>query len=319
MRWTKLGSVFAPRQGAGWMRSHAQVPTPLLGDGFIRVYFSSRPERTLSLLSYVDLSADDPRRILSVCQEPVLPLGDTGSFDEHGIMPSCAVRRGDLVYLYYSGWSRSASVPYINSTGVAVSEDGGASFRKLSAGPILGRDFMNPYSATSPWVTYEAGQWNMWYCSGTGWVRIDHRLEHVYDIRHATSSDGIAWTIDPGSAVTQRDRFEAITRPTVWRHAGDGLWQMLFCYRGSHDFRDGAQSYRMGFARSWDGLQWQRDDAWSGLSPSAEGCDATMVAYPAILIGKGKRYLFYNGNDFGAQGFCCAELADDGAATVNHV
>lgn len=46
LQWRKLGKVFGPEMGPAWMKSHAQVPTPLHDEatGIIRVYFSSRPE-----------------------------------------------------------------------------------------------------------------------------------------------------------------------------------------------------------------------------------------------------------------------------------
>lgn len=305
MRWRKMGLVFSPSQGAPWMRTHAQVPTPLLCDGFIRVYFASRPERTLSLVSYVDLDAVDPSRVLMVCQKPILQLGQPGAFDEHGIMPSAAVREGACVYLYYSGWSRGASVPYINSTGLAISEDGGMTFYKVSNGPILSRDRLNPYSATSPAVIRKEGCWDMWFCSGTGWVKVKNKWEPTYDIKHATSTDGINWTTSPSVVITQRDPGEAITRPTVWREGG--MWRMIFCFRGSQDFRDGADAYRMGYAESSDGRIWRRKDGLAGLAPSHEGWDSCMVAYPAHLTAGNRTFLFYNGNDFGVQGVGCAE------------
>ena len=308
MHWKKLGLVFSPAQGAAWMRSHAQVPTPIVCDGFLRVYFSSRPERTLSLTSYVDLDVDDPTRIVKIGSDPILQPGPPGTFDEHGIMPSSAVRVGSKVYLYYSGWSRSSSVPYINSTGLAISEDGGKTFHKVSEGPILSRDRMNPYSATSPCVLHQGDRWSMWFCSGTGWTKVGSKFEHIYDIKHAISADGLTWTTSPMPAVKQRDPLEAITRPFVWQNGGGSV--MMFCYRGSRDFRDGTEAYRMGAAISTDGVTWHRDDQFAGLLPSTEGWDARMVAYPAVVACGPKTYLFYNGNDFGAEGFGCALLSD---------
>lgn len=306
MKWEKIGLIFNPQQGgADWMKTHAQVPTPLLCDNFIRIYFASRPERTLSLTSYVDVDANDPSHVIAVCPHPILLPGPPGSFDEHGIMPSSVVRKDNLVYLYYSGWSRSASVPYLNSTGLAISEDGGTTFHKVSEGPILSRDRMNPYSATSPCVLYEQERWNMWFCSGTGWIKVNDKFEHTYNIRHAKSTDGVDWTTSIDVAIAQRIPLEAITRPYVWRD-GSNL-NMLFCYRGSHDFRDGIQSYRMGFAQSTDDFLWQRHDEDSGLKAADEGWDSKMVAYPAILKYGKKVYLFYNGNDFGAYGFGYAQ------------
>lgn len=299
--WHKKGLVFSPARGGGWMKSHAQVPTPLLCADRIRVYFSSRPEPTVSLTSFVDLDKSDPAKILRVHEDSILPLGKPGTFDEHGIMPSCAVRNGDAVFLYYSGWSRGASVPYTNSTGLAVSVDDGESFTKISEGPIVAKSACDPYSATSPCVLKEGNTWHMWYCSGTGWVKVDGKYEHTYDIKYARSDDGIAWRCEGHVCLGQRDDYEALTRPFVDRH--EGQYRMWFCYRGSHDFRKGDQAYRIGFAHSEDALHWERDDQASALPPSETGWDSKMIAYPAIVRSNGQTWMLYNGNDFGADGF----------------
>lgn len=301
MKWHKQGLVFSPDGAGGWMKSHAQVPTPLVCDGFIRVYFSSRPEPTVSLTTYVDLDADDPARILRVHERPILELGRPGTFDEHGIMPSSAVRNGETVYLYYSGWSRTASVPYNNSTGLAISEDGGDTFTKISEGPILGKSIHDPYSATSPVVLRAGKDWHMWYCSGTGWLKINDKYEHIYDIKYARSADGIDWEAAGPPAVRQAREDEALTRPYVL--PGPNGYDMWFCYRGSRSFRDGEDAYRIGYARSQDLSHWQRDDERAGLAPSAQGWDSSMTAYPAVVNIGNRTLMFYNGNGFGAEGF----------------
>lgn len=309
MKWHKHGLIFAPT--GGWMKSHAQVPTPLACEGqVLRVYFSSRPERSLSLTSFVDLDAGDPSRILRVNPSPILEPGKPGTFDEHGVMPSCAVRDGSRVFLYYSGWSRGVSVPYTNSTGLAISEDGGETFKKIGEGPVLGKSLHDPYSATSPVVLRDGGDdWHMWYCSGTGWLEIGGKLEHTYDIKHARSRDGIRWTPDGAPSVEQRTQYEALTRPYVLKR-GDG-YHMWFCYRGSHSFRDGEDAYRIGYARSDDLEHWRRDDERAGIVPSEAGWDSKMVAYPAVVEVGGRALMFYNGNGFGAEGFGYASLSED--------
>jgi hypothetical protein len=309
MKWRKRGLIFAPGGEGGWMKSHAQVPTPLAGDGFIRIYFASRPESGLSLTTFVDVDAEDPRKVLRLNPSPVLELGKPGTFDEHGIMPSCAVRDGRTVLLYYSGWSRGASVPYTNSTGLAVNDDGGETFRKVSAGPVLGKSLHDPYSATSPCVLKTGAAWHMWYCSGTGWLKIGDKYEHTYDIKYARSGDGVAWTPAGVAAVEQRTEYEALTRPFVVEAAGG--YQMWFCYRGSHSFRDGADSYRIGYAHSEDLSRWRRDDDGAGIGPSESGWDSKMVAYPAVVEVGGRTLMFYNGNGFGAGGFGYATPAED--------
>ncbi len=308
MKWQKKGLIFSPSDADGWMKSHAQVPTPLVCDNFIRVYFSSRPEPTLSLTTFVDLDAADPARILRLNTTPILELGKPGTFDEHGIMPSCAVRNGSKVFLYYSGWSRGASVPYINSTGLAVSEDGGETFKKISEGPILSKSRRDPYSATSPVVLREEDVWHMWYCSGTSWLEVAGKYEHTYDIKHAQSTDGLDWTPFPGAVIQQRTAAEAITRPWVIKQAD--RYHMWFCYRGSHSFRDGEDAYRIGYGHSNDLLQWQREDDQAGIEPSESGWDARMTAYPAVVSANGRTVMFYNGNGFGAEGFGYASLEE---------
>lgn len=310
MSWKTLGLVFSPPQGDTWMKTHAQVPTPLVCEGFVRVYFSSRPEPCLSQTTFVDLAGDD-LRVVNLNVTPILQPGRPGTFDEHGIMPSCAVRNGRQVFLYYSGWSRSSSVPYTNSTGLAISDDDGLTFRKVSEGPILTKSLHDPYSATSPFVMREGEKWHMWYCSGTGWVKVADTYEHTYDIKYARSSDGVVWTPTGHSAVRQTTDLEAITRP--WVLKGDGGYHMLFCFRGSQGFRDGDNAYRLGHAFSTDLERWVRDDdsPLASIDRSASGWDARMTAYPATAKVKDKTILFYNGNGFGAQGFGCAALAKE--------
>lgn len=310
MKWQKHGLIFAPNGAGGWMKSHAQVPTPLVSEEFIRVYFSSRPESNLSLTTFVDLDIENPGRVLRLNPTSILELGKPGTFDEHGIMPSCAVRSGSKVFLYYSGWSRGASVPYTNSTGLAVSDDGGQTFKKISDGPILSKSTHDPFSATSPVVLKEEDAWHMWYCSGTGWLEIAGKYEHTYDIKYARSKDGIVWEPSAAPVIPQRTEHEAITRPYVVT-SQDG-YNMWFCYRGSHNFRDGEDAYRIGYAHSKDLQQWRREDDAVGIDISETGWDSKMIAYPAVVTVNGRTLMFYNGNGFGVDGFGYATLAEDG-------
>jgi len=310
MKWQKQGLIFSPSNANGWMKTHAQVPTPLVCEGFIRVYFSSRPERKVSLTTFVDLDLDNPSRILRLNPNPILALGKPGTFDEHGVMPSCAIRDGNRVFLYYSGWSRGGSVPYTNSTGLAISEDGGETFRRISDGPILSKSLHDPYSATSPVVLKEDDAWHMWYCSGTGWLDIAGKYEHTYDIKYARSNDGIVWEPAAAPVIPQRTEHEAITRPYVVK-SRDG-YDMWFCYRGSHNFRDGENAYRISYAHSKDLQQWCREDDTVGIDISETGWDSKMIAYPAVITTKGRTLMFYNGNGFGVDGFGYATLAEEG-------
>lgn len=285
------------------MKSHAQVPTPLVDEkvGILRVYFSSRPERGQSLTSFVDLDLEDFSRVVHVNPEPLLQPGRPGTFDEHGIMPSCAVRHGDLVYLYYSGWSRATTVPYTNSTGLAISEDGGQTFRRVSEGPILAKSIHDPWSATSPFVMKSAEDWRMWYCSGTGWHHIDGKYEHVYDIKEARSADGVSWEPSGHVAIEATTDEEAITRPWIMP-IGD-TWRLWYCHRRASQFRDGSGAYRISSAMSSDLSQWTRLGRDGPQRENTSGWDSATQAYPSLFTYQQQLYMLYNGNDFGAEGF----------------
>lgn len=307
-QWEDSGKVFGPDKGPDWMVTHAQVPTPLIDEaaGILRVYFASRPRRDVTLMSFVDLDIEDPRRIVHVNPTPLLELGAPGTFDEHGTMPSCAVRCGDQVYLYYSGWSRTTSVPYTNSTGLAISDDGGRTFRRAGQGPVLAKSLGDPFSATSPFVMRTAEQWRMWYCSGTGWPEIEGKYEHVYDIKEAISDDGIFWKPTGKTTMAANPHEEALTRPWIARTC-EG-WRLWYCHRRAADFRDGPGAYTIASASSADLQSWE-PVGHDGPSGRTDGWDSSMQAYPALVVVQNRLLMLYNGNDFGASGFglCATE------------
>lgn len=307
MRWLKRGRIFAPDGSSGWVRSHAQVPSVLVLEDRLRVYFSGRPRQNYSLTAFLDVDREDPSKVLSVHERPILEPGPPGAFDEHGIMPSCVFEHEGRVWLYYSGWSRRASVPYSNWTGLAWSEDGGRTFQKAHPGPVVDRTPEEIYSATAVYVVRRPERWHMWYASGTEWIDVNGNLEEVYRIRHGTSADGIRWTRDNRELLPRRRRFEPTHRPSVIRHGG--LWHMWFSHRGVEDFRDGAGAYRIGYAWSADMKTWTRDDSRGGLDVSAQGWDSRMTAYPYVVQVGSRVLMFYNGNGFGRDGFGYAELA----------
>lgn len=306
MKWIKKGQIFLVDGNSGWMNSHAQIPTVIVLEDRLRVYFSTREKKTESKTTYLDLDIKDPKKILYVHDKPILTNGKPGTFDEHGVMPAGAVKYGKKVYLYYSGWSQRCTVPYSNLTGLALSEDNGETFRKVSDGPILSTNIYEPYSATSPFVFLENEIFHMFYCSGADWIKVDNKYEHTYDLKYASSKDGIHFHQNGKTVVQASNKKEALTRPVVIKI--DELYHMYFCYRGSDSFRDGKDAYKIGYAWSEDLKNWFRDDKRVGINLNEEGWDSKMMAYPYVLKTPHGTYMFYNGNGFGQSGFGYALL-----------
>ena len=308
--WEKKGLVFSTDHDHPWMVSHACVPTALgLDNGRIRLYFAPRNERGQSIPTFIEVDGGDPSRVLYKHPEPLLAPGELGAFDDGGIMPCSIVRNGPLLHLYYVGWNPSVSVPYRNAIGLALSSDDGLSFRRAFPGPVVDRNAREPFFTASPWVMLDEGVWRMWYASTTRFVLVDGKPEPVYVIKYAHSKDGLAWERPGLTCIEPADAQEANARPTVLR--GRDGYEMWYCYRGSLDYRDGSDSYRIGYARSQDGLRWTRLDAQAGIGLSAQGWDSRMLAYPNVLDFQGRRLLFYNGNGFGLSGIGWAVWRED--------
>lgn len=309
MKWSKCGLVYAPDGRLGWSVSHAQIPlVDEAGGGVLRVYFSTRDAEGRSRAAYVEVEADDPRRVLYVHPEPLLPLGEPGAFDDSGIMPFSLVERGGEKLLYYVGWSRAGTVPYHQAIGLAVSRDGGRSFTKYSAGPVCDRSVEEPYFCTAPAVLACGNIMKMWYVSCTGWETIGDKFEPFYLVKYAESADGVRWEMTGRVCVGYDDFTQAIGRPFVLRGAGGG-YRMFYSFRSAQGYRsDPAQSYRIGYAESDDGVEWTRRDGEAGIARSGEGWDSEMIAYAHVHERGGRTYMFYNGNGFGRTGFGYAVL-----------
>ena len=84
----------------------------------------------------------------------------------------------------------------------------------------------------------------------------------------------------------------AFARPCVVKDGG--LYRMWYAVRG--------ERYRLGYAESADGLDWERKDARAG--PRARGGRLRLRdALLSLRVRRGgTRYLLYNGNDYGRTG-----------------
>jgi hypothetical protein len=308
MPWIRKGQIFDPHEHKGWAGTHAQVPTALLYPDRVRIFYADRDDTGKSFITYLDVDRRNLSNVLYYHKTAILPFGAPGTFDDDGLMPSFALRQDRRIYLYYSGWNRGQTVPYRNSVGIAVSEDDGASFRRLYEGPVLDRTPQEPYIAVTPSILKEGSLWRMWYISGVRWVDIEGRYEPVYVIKYATSHDGIAWHRPNHQCIVQSHELEAFSHPSVIKK-GD-RYLMWYCFRHSRDYRDGAGSYRIGHAESYDGLEWERTDKVDGLDVSPNGWDSTMTCYPFVVTVDGQIVMFYNGNGFGQTGFGYAILEE---------
>lgn len=317
MKWRKLGKIFDPRehQLVGHCVEFAQSPQVLVLADAVRVYFSTRERdaatgKFLSHMAFAEFTRDFSR-VLRVNSEPVIPLGDLGTFDEHGIFPMQVLPVGDEVWGYTCGWSRRTSVSVETAIGLAISRNGGLSFERTGPGPVLGPSVQEPFLVGDGFVQKVGDTFHMWYIFGTHWTRYakDEAPDRVYKIGHARSPDGIHWTKDEGLRIIS-DRLgpdECQALPSVIRVGN--RWLMAFCYRHAYGFRtDPARGYRIGHAWSEDLVTWHRSDDDPLLEMTPGHWDSDMNCYPHVCEVDGRIFLLYNGNQFGREGFGFAVL-----------
>jgi len=307
--WRRAG-VVVPRfpDGSGW-DGHCQMPTPiLLGDDVLRIYYCTRDRRNRSHVFFVDVVPDAPAKVIARPDTPCLLPGAIGHFDAAGVMPTSVLRIGDEIWMYYIGWTVRADVPYHNAIGLAVSKDGGVSFERRFAGPIVGSTAIEPLFCSTADVVRMPDGWKMWYASTTEWRELNGKLEPRYHLKYAESADGMVWRQQGRIAVDYRDDNEAaVARATVLFDGGE--FRMWFCRRDLVGYRDdAAHAYRIGYASSRDGRNWHRSDAgvFAAGTPALAGVDDVMQAYPAVLRIRDRLVMFYNGNGFGQTGILMA-------------
>lgn len=302
--WTKQGHIYQPSGNLSWSCSHAQIPLPMVLEDKVRIYFSTRDSINRSQPAFIEVDSNNLSKILRVNEHPLWDFGQPGTFDDNGIMPASYVRHpenGDI-YMYYVGWNACKSVSYQLSAGLAISEDGGMTFKKFSKGSILDRNLDDPIFATIPYVMIENGLWRAWYISCSGWQTIGGRTEPNYLIKYAESKDGIYWKRYSTPCIDYKFEGEALGRP--WVQKAGGIYHMWYSTRGSINYRqkDG-EPYAIGYATSADGISWERQDALANIKRSDEGWDSEMLCYCSVFELNGRHIMLYNGNGFGKSGF----------------
>jgi hypothetical protein len=119
---------------------------------------------------------------------------------------------------------------------------------------------------------------------------------------YAESTDAIHWQKPDRIAIDSSSPEEnAICKPSVIKDAD--RYRMWFCSRG--------ETYRIHYAESKDGLNWNRLGQDKGIDVSPKEWDSEMIEYPCVFDHRGQRFLLYCGNQFGATGFGLAVQEPD--------
>ena len=105
--WTKKGLIFNPKSNeSGWIKKYAALPVvDLINDNLLRIYFSTRDEKGRSLITFLETDPESPENIKYLHEAPLMELGELGTFDDNGMMPSSVINSEGKKFLYYIGWN----------------------------------------------------------------------------------------------------------------------------------------------------------------------------------------------------------------------
>ncbi len=210
---------------------------------------------------------------------PVLGRGAIGEWDAVDVLNPALVLRGGLYYNFYSGFDGKTW-----RTGLAISRDGLEWSRK---GAVLSPDpstWEGNYIAANGSVLESGGMFLYWYQAGG----------RQPSIGLAESRDGVHWVkrpapvLEPGPRASWDER--GVADPYVIHL--EGVFYMF--YLG----QDRARRQRLGVARSWDGVKWEKLRSNPILEPGPAGAfDENGLGEPAVWVQRGWYWMLYTGRD----------------------
>ncbi|MEE9463800.1 MAG: hypothetical protein V3V53_18330, partial [Bacteroidales bacterium] len=190
--WTKdiENPVLNKATAGAWDDNGVFDPSVILMDTIFHMWFSGYSDNGIYHSIGHATSIDGVTWIRDV-NNPVLEIGSSGNWDDHGIISPSVVFNGSEYHMYFHAEGNSASGVFI---GHATSPDGVA-WTKDPQNPVLspGPSGSWDYGQTLyPEALFDGNTYHMWYGGGASFA---------WDIGYATSEDGSIWTKYDGNPV----------------------------------------------------------------------------------------------------------------------
>jgi len=186
--------------------------------------------------------------------------------------------------------------------GLAVRHSSTDSFERVSNVPVFERTHQHTLFRVPHTILQEDEKFKIWYGGGSHFFKMNDYTYPIYDVYYCETEDLSKISSCHNTPVLSFANEEEyrVARPYVVKI--DKTYCMFLCAATKAD------GYRLAYAESLDGIHWQRCDEQLNIDVSLNGWDSQMMAYPSFVQTPYGSYLFYNGNDYGKNGFGYAEL-----------
>lgn len=282
--------VLLPGEEGSWDAEGVLSPSVLKIDDTYHIWYSGMDATNLRI---GHATSEDGLVWVKDENNPVIDLGEPGSFDDtRAYLPTVAYD-GTTFHLYY--WTDKS----VNGEkmGYAISQDG-VNWTKQPEKPIFLDGNEDPFVPDINYgdVYYYEGKFHMW--AGTGYL-------DYCDIDYFTSPDGITWTAYENNPVlvhAEQGEWDAPRTQVSTVFEMGGEFHMWYC--GGH-----FGNWEIGYASSPDGLSWIRAENNPVLPVGEPGeWDDETTHFPTVMHNpeNNKLMMWYGGGStegFGGIGY----------------
>lgn len=289
----KLGLILSPSKDLWWSQSYASVPTPIILNDKIRVYYATRCHENKSRVTFIDFDINNPTKIIEKYDKICLDVGEHGQFDCDGVQPTKVICIRGNYYMYYAGYRNILDGYYDLFTGIAVSKDGNK-FTKIKETPILDRIPGETNIRVGTTVTYN-NYYQFFYIADAGWFEMPGgKKSPKYKMMFGISP----WhdkLLSQESVMEPEGDEIGFSRP--WLN-GNELYYAVRKYENENNPYVHIEK-----------AKFENDRLVRTKEIILERSDSeNMLCFPAVLDLPGGKFIWYNGNNYGQDGILLAKL-----------
>jgi len=214
---------------------------------------------------------------------PVLSPGLEGAWDDGAINSPSVLFIDSIFHMWYTGYSPPVKL----KIGHATSSDGINWTKDTDNNPVLAPGPNGSWDDSDVGdvrVVHDGSEYHMWYVGA-------RNNTNIYQIGHATSSDGVSWTRDPQNPVI---KLEAGS----WEHNNMGYQMAVYDGTMFHMWYIGGERlyWGVGYATSVDGSTWIKNAGNPVFKGDPGSWDEQTIVSMAIIDSAQVKYkMWYSG------------------------